>query len=448
MDTTVSGSTDKKVNAQPGGGFRQSLMGSVGAFVEQFDFNIYGVFAVFFAKQFFPAQDPLVSLLQAFLVFGLSFFLRPLGGALIGAYVDRKGRKAGLLLTVVLMTAGSLMLGLAPTYTSIGVFAPILLVLARSLQGLAAGGEVGTAMPFLAEAAPARRRGLWSSSHGIATGLSLLLAAAIAAVLVSVLTPEQISSWGWRVGFLFSALLGVVALWIRRDLHETDAFVASVAAGTTKNPLARLFRTEPRSILRVMCIAMAPLTFFYFWISYLPTFAEVFGGLPATQTRPWSVVALVVFTIVVPFAGLLSDRMGRRPVLVMYVLGCIVLVPFAVLQLSGHPSVATFAILQCLGALFVAIEMGVKTAIVSEQFGRSIRGAGVGFAYSVAAALFGGTASFIATWLTGTGNNSYLIAYLLLMGTVSLVTYLRMAETRGVDLTKSDEEFEMSRSGL
>lgn len=152
---------------------KQSIIGGVGAFVEQFDYNLYGVFAVFFAGEFFPSNDPVVSLLQAFLIFALSFFLRPLGGILIGAYVDRRGRKAGLLLTVLMMTAGSLILAVVPGYAVIGVLAPLLLVVARSLQGMAAGGEVGTAMPFLSETAPKHRRGLWSSSHGIATGLSL-----------------------------------------------------------------------------------------------------------------------------------------------------------------------------------------------------------------------------------------------------------------------------------
>ncbi|WP_432486744.1 MFS transporter [Kineococcus sp. SYSU DK018] len=436
MSSTVKSDTEA-TDGRPSM-LRQSVTGGIGAFVEQFDYNLYGVFAVFFASQFFPSDDPIVPLLQAFLVFALSFFLRPLGGALIGAYVDKHGRRSGLLLTVGMMTVGSLIIGVVPDYETIGVLAPVLLVVARSLQGMAAGGEVGTAMPFLAETAPDRRRGLWSSAHGIATGLSLLLVAGLAAVLVNVLDDDQMTTWGWRIGFLLSAALGAVALLIRRDVAETAAFDASAAAATTSSPIRRLFRTEWRSLLRVIGIAVAPLTFFYIWMSYLPTFAEVFGGLSDTQTRPWHVVSLVLFTLVVPTAGLLSDRFGRRPLLMVFAVGCMVLVPFTVLLLSSNPSVATYAALQCLGSVFVAVEVGVKTAVVSEQFGRSVRGAGVGLGYSVAAALFGGTASYTATWLTGDGHPHYLIAYLLLVGVIALTVYVRMPETRGIDLVALD----------
>lgn len=232
--------------------------------------------------------------------------------------------------------------------------------------------------------------------------------------------------------------MGLVALVIRREVDETEAFKASRAAGNTSSPLRRLFRHESRSVLRVIVIAIAPLTYFYFWMSYLPTFAEVFGGLDTSATRPWTVVALVLFTIAVPLAGYLSDRVGRRPMLYVFVVGCMILVPFAVLVLSGDPSIAVFAVIQCLGSVFVAIEVGVKTAVISEQFSRSVRGAGVGLGYSVAAAMFGGTASYIATWLTGDNHPNYLIFYLLAAGLVSFIAYFRLPETRGIDINTSD----------
>jgi MHS family alpha-ketoglutarate permease-like MFS transporter len=410
------------------------VAGSIGTLIEQFDFNIYGIFAVFFSKQFFPTSNSLDALLDTFLVFALGFFFRPVGGALLGSYVDRHGRRAGLVLTMVMMTVGSLVIGLAPSYAAIGVLAPVLLVLARALQGLAAGGEVGAAMPFLAEMSSRRRRGLGTSPQNIATGLSLLGVSGLALILVTVLSDAQMRSWGWRVSFLVAACLGVIAIIIRSRVSETPEFEARRETARTSRPLSQLTRHQWRQVLLVVGIMVAPLTQFYVWLIYLPTFARTFTHLPSSSTLPWSTVSLAMFTVTVPVSAWLSDRYGRRPLLIAFAVGGLVLVPISIATLTSTTSLGAYALLQCLGAVLVGISSGVVTALVTEQFGTSVRGSGVGLAYSLSAAAFGGTAPYIATWLTGGGHTQSLTIYLVAGLVVSLVVYLKMPETRGIDL--------------
>jgi MFS transporter, MHS family, proline/betaine transporter len=294
----------------------------IGNALEWYDFVIFGFLTVVISRLFFPSDSQYASLLLTTAIFGVGFFMRPVGGVLLGIYADRKGRKAGLQLIIGLMTAAIGMIAFAPTYAAIGIAAPMIMVLARLLQGFATGGEFGSATSFLIESAPSNRRGFYGSWQMVGQGTALLLGALVSAAVTRGLSPEALDGWGWRIPFLFGLVIGPVGLYIRRHLNETDAFTeASVAPEACVSPkqeggLGAILTTHLKQTLVCLGIGAAGTISFYVILLYMPTFASTQLGLPLSDAFMVQSIGLVCLILLVPLFGTLSDRLGRKPILI------------------------------------------------------------------------------------------------------------------------------------
>jgi MFS transporter, MHS family, alpha-ketoglutarate permease len=400
---------------------RPLLAAAVGNIVEWFDFTIYATFAVYFSPLFFPSADPTASLLSTFAVFAVGFFVRPLGGWLIGAYADRQGRRKALLLTIVLMTVPAFVIGISPTYASVGIVAPIVLVLARMLQGFAAGGEAGGAMAYLSEIAPEHRKGLYSSLWYTTVVLGMVLASLTGFVLTRLLAAEAMGEWGWRIPFLVGGAAGLLSLWVRRAMVETSDAVVDGTAAARPAGLGTLLSEFPRETLRVILLMAGAATAFYTFVSYMPTHLINSVGLAPATTFGLHTVALVIFMVLLPTFGMLSDRIGRRPLGFVFAIGGGVAIYPLSLALSERWYVSLAVDLAFLA--LTACIFSVLAVIMTDLFPSRMRAMGVGAPYNLATAIFGGTAPFLLTWLAGQGRaDSYFIylACLVLLSAVGL----------------------------
>ena len=403
---------------------------TLGTVVEFTDWIIYATFAALFSRHFFPANNDRVSLLSAFAVFAVGFVMRPIGGALLGAYADRHGRKNGLALSVALMAGSSLVIAVCPGYESIGIAAPLILVLARLIQGFAAGGEFGSASTFLIESSAPSRRGFAGSWQHFAVNAGVLVAALIGAILTSMIDHAGMAKWGWRVAFTIAGLLGFVALWVRLAVAETDAFKKSAATHQrTRHPFLETVREHPRAALRVIGIAMAGNLCIYLWLVLFPTLAHLRTGLPLHDAFNASVISIVVSLIAIPFIGRLSDRIGRKPVLLVFAGGSALFAWPALHFLSNDFWSATAIV--TIGMLLSSGFAATCATVMAEQFPARVRATGVALPYAVSAALFGGTLPYIVTAMSSSGLSQYLWVYVATVCAVGFVVYARMPETRG-----------------
>ncbi|MGW7489628.1 MFS transporter [Streptomyces sp. NPDC054786] len=432
--------------ARPPSRLRQLAAASIGNAVEWYDWYAYSFLAVYFAGQVFPegAGNALVPLLSTFAVFAVGFFMRPVGGLLMGAIADRRGRRTALTLTILLMGGGSLLVALTPTYAATGLLAPLVLVVARLVQGLSVGGEFAASTTFLVESAGPGRRGLFSSFQYVSTTLGQLLASGTAALLAALLTERQMGQWGWRVAFLVGALLSLLGLWIRRGAQETlPQALHSVRAGETPSPeqqaadrpgLFEALRRHPRQSLLICGITAGGTIAYYTWTTYLPTYAQVNAGFDKGDSLIVGTLSLVFFALLQPLGGMLSDRIGRKPLLLGFSLG------FAVLAvpLLHLVSDAFFSLLlvQCAGMVLLTGYTSVAAAVNAEVFPARVRAAGIGFPYSLTVALFGGTAPYVGTWFKQAGHADLFPWYVAALCLVSFLVYLTLPETSRQKLEK------------
>ncbi|ANA35091.1 Proline/betaine transporter [Ralstonia mannitolilytica] len=394
---------------------------SIGNALEWFDLVVYGFFAVTIAKLFFPAGNDTVSLLLTLGTFGVSFFMRPLGAVVLGVYADRAGRKAALTLSILLMMAGTLLIAVMPTYASIGVLAPVGIVLARMIQGFSAGGEFGSATAFLAEHG-AHRRGFFSSWQASSQGLTTLLAAIFGAVLTSALTPGQMLSWGWRVPFFFGLLIGPVAFYIRRHIDETPEFLA---AQTTQRPLADTF-THQKERLTLAIGAVVVGTVATYLILYMPTYAVKQLGIPASAAFSATIATGITQMIGAPIFGHWSDRIGRTGIMIGAATLFLLLAYPAFAVLAAHPRFGVLIGMQLFLGTIVSAYFGALPALLTELFPTQTRTTGMSLGYNIAATVFGGFAPFIVTWLIGaTGSPLAPSFYLTAAAAASIVALLR-----------------------
>ncbi|EME65558.1 major facilitator superfamily protein [Rhodococcus ruber BKS 20-38] len=404
---------------------------TVGNLVEWFDWYVYAMLALFFAEAFFPKNsgNPLVPLMGSLAIFAVGFFMRPLGGLLLGVFADRHGRKRALTLSIVLMGGGSLLIAVSPTYEQVGVLAPMVLVIARLAQGLSAGGEFAAASTFLVESAPTGRRGLFSSFLYVSATLGNILAMASVTVLVNVLSSDAMHSWGWRIPFLIGATGALVGMWVRRhahETHETDG-AANDRTGTARPRMFDFVRSHPRQCLQVVTVNAAALLVFYVFASYLPTYAKLTVGFDTGQAYVVSLISLTYFMLLQPVMGAMSDRFGRKPLLLFFAGGiAIATVP---LLSALDTSVTRLLLVQLIALTFLAGYTSVAPAVMVELFPARIRAAGIGFPYAVTVALFGGTGPYVATWLIGSGWASLFGYYIAGLAAVSFVTFVFMKET-------------------
>lgn len=411
---------------------RSIFSGSVGNLVEWYDWYVYSAFALYFAPAFFPKGNLTAQLLNSAAIFAVGFLMRPLGGWLMGVYADRAGRKAALLASVLLMCGGSLLIALTPSYSQIGVAAPVLLVLARLLQGLSVGGEYGTSATYLSEMADAKNRGFFSSFQYVTLIAGQLLALLVQLGLQQFLTPAELYAWGWRVPFAIGAAAALVALYLRRAMEETDAFSRqeTTQPATARPSQLRILLQHPREVLTVIGLTLGGTVVFYTFTTYVQKFLVNTTGFTKGQATLVSFGALGVAVLFQPLMGALSDRIGRRPVLLFFGVGATLLtVPLlTALGRAGSPG-AAFGLL-LLALVVVSGYTSINAVVKAELFPTEIRALGVGLPYALTVAIFGGSAEYLALLAKDHGVETWFYWYVTACAAVSLLVYWRMADTR------------------
>ncbi|MFD4672726.1 MFS transporter [Lentzea sp. NPDC058450] len=404
------------------------LRGSVGNLIEWYDWYAYTAFSIYFAAAFFPKGDQTAQLLNTAAVFAVGFLMRPLGGWLLGRYADRHGRRAALTLSVTLMAAGSLIIAVTPSYATIGVAAPMLLVLARLLQGLSVGGEYATSATYLSEVASPQRRGFYSSFQYVTLTAGQLVALGVQIVLQQFLSKTEMTEWGWRVAFVIGATGAIVVMWLRRGMDESANFEKQQGSGEQNGTIRALLK-HPKECLTVVGLTLGGTVAFYTFTTYLQKFMVNTSGIDAATVSWINFAALLVFVVLQPLAGALSDRIGRRPLLLGFgVLGTLATVPL--LSTLATTSAVIPAFLLMLGGLVIVTGYTSINAIVkAELFPTNIRALGVGLPYALTVAIFGGTAEYVALWFKQAGMESVFYYYVAGCVLISLLVYGFMRET-------------------
>jgi len=433
MSTTVPETVhDTKLSSK---GRKAIVAGSIGNAVEFVDWALYSTFSSIFAHHFFPPGDDVAALLSTLAIFAVGFVMRPVGAAVMGSYADRHGRKKGLLLTITLMAVATLVIGISPTFDQVGYLAPVILVLARLVQGFAAGGEFGSASAFLVESAAPRRRAFAGSWQQVSVAAGVLIASALGFVITTALPDEAVDSYGWRLAFVFAASLGFVGLWLRRSVEETTSFATGKdrLEGTDltdrRNAFVRMVKDHPRATLRVFGITIAGTLLYYLWVNFMPTYAAVTTGIPLNQALLANVIAMIVFICLLPFGGILSDTIGRKPTMAAFAGGFLLFAWPAFTLLNGN--FWSLLGIELVGIVLLVGYSANCAVIMAEQFPPEVRATGIGLPYALAVALFGGTAPYITTWMNTSGLGGWVWAYAAAAAAVGLVVYLTMPETKG-----------------
>ena len=412
--------------------------GSAGNLVEWYDWYAYAAFTLYFAPVFFPKGDNTAQLLSAAAVFAVGFVMRPIGAWAMGIYADRRGRKAGLTLSVTLMCFGSLMIALTPGYASIGAAAPALLVLARMLQGLSVGGEYGASATYLSEMAERKHRGFYSSFQYVTLISGQLIALAVLLVLQGAMREAELEAWGWRIPFAIGAVLAVVVFILRRRLAETQSFHNAQAEDRPRSSGFNLFRHHPREALLVMALTAGGTLAFYAYTTYMQKFLVNTSGFDRQTATAVTALALLVYMLLQPLAGALSDRVGRKPLMIGFGLaGTIFTVPiFLALERVSSPYAAFALVLAAL--VIVTGYTSINAVVKAELFPAHVRALGVALPYALANTLFGGTAEYAALWLKDAGMERGFYWYVAGMCALSLIVYARMRDTRRHSLIEED----------
>jgi MHS family proline/betaine transporter-like MFS transporter len=404
--------------------------GVVGNVLEWYDFGVYGYLVSTLAQLFFPSGDPVVSLLSAFAVFGVGFVMRPVGSILFGIYGDRRGRRKALSAVVFVMALATFAMGLLPTYAAAGVLAPVLLVVVRLFQGLSAGGEWGGSTAYIVEFAPAGRRGFFGSWQLVGVGGGFLLGSLTAALLTAALPAADRLAWGWRLPFLFGIVVGLVGAYLRWRLSDTPKYTEIAEQGAVAAaPLGEALTRYPRETLLGFGVTLHNTVAYYIALVYMTSFMTSAGKL-AHGTALWiGTLCLAVFVVLMPVMGRLSDRIGRRPLLIFSCVGYALLgYPFFLMASAGNTALALAA--QLLMILLYAPYAGACPAYYAEIFPTRVRYTALSVGYNIAVAIFGGFAPFIATFLVRvTGSNRAPAAYVIIAALVTLAVLLRTRET-------------------
>ena len=412
---------------------RTLVAASIGNAVEWYDWTIYGTFSIYFATQFFPANNPTLALLSTAVTFALAFFFRPLGGVLLGRLADVKGRKFAMLATIMLMAGGSAVIGILPTYTQVGWLAPILLVLARIAQGLSLGGEVSNASAYLGEIAPPSRRGRYSAFFYISTGSALLIASLMGFFLSRTLSRADMNAWGWRIPFIIGGVLAVLGVYLRRTLAETEQFEENKEkAAAVKHPLLVTIREHPMAVFQIFGVTLLSTLCFYTFFAALTPFATRTRGADATDNFLALSVATALFIALQYPMGALSDRFGRRPQLFVWSASiAILIVPLSALV---RPGLGGLLVVYCVGLGLYSMMTSIAPAVMSELFPTELRGVGIGSWYNLTVATFGGTAPLVITALSTRGMQQAFFWYVAAGAVICFLTVLTMKETANTEL--------------
>ena len=415
---------------------RAILACAVGNFVELFDFLIFGLFAAQIGANFFPSTDPTASLLASFATYGVGFLMRPVGAIVIGALGDLKGRKVALVLTVGMMATATALTGLIPSYASIGIAAPLLLLLCRLVQGFSTGGEWGGAAAFLVEYAPPGRRGFIGSMQQFSVGLALITGTASAYLLNHILDKEQMISWGWRIPFVMGFLLAPIGYYLRSRVAESPAYARTVAQRqVAKSPVVDAVTIYIRPVLMAFGLSVIGTVGNYIFNIFMPTFASKELGIPSDTAFLSGTLAAVILTILTPVMGWLSDRIGRKPILLASALGYLVLSYPLFLLVTGTKSGTGLMLTQGISAVLLAMYAGPLCAVLSELFPTKVRFTALSIGYGLAVTIFGGLAPFISTFLIQrTGSQVSPAAFLILGAVISAATLFAMKDPTNAPL--------------
>lgn len=413
--------------------------GSIGNLVEWYDWYAYAAFSIYFSSSFFPGSSLTAQLLNTAGIFAVGFLMRPVGGWLFGSIADKIGRKKAMTFSVLLMSFGSLLIALTPTYETIGVFAPILLLTARLLQGLSVGGEYGVSATYLSEMATSNRRGFYSSFQYVTLIGGQLIALGIQLILQKLLlTESQLEDWGWRIPFFIGALLSVIALYLRSNLHETEAFENKKNLNEKKKGSVKELLQHPKALLTVVGLTLGGTLAFYTYTTYMQKFLVNTVQLTKEQSTLISFISLFIFACLQPVFGALSDKIGRRPLLLSFgILGTIFTYPL----LSGLSTTtsmwgAFFLIMSAL--IIVSGYTSINAVVKAELFPAEVRALGVGLPYALTVAVFGGTAEYLALWLKQENVEHYFYWYITACIFFSLMVYAGMKDTKETSTLDKD----------
>jgi MHS family proline/betaine transporter-like MFS transporter len=393
---------------------------TIGSVLEYYDFAVYGFLSIYIAKAFFPAQSTFTSLLLTVATFGVGFVMRPVGAIVLGGYADRAGRKAGLTVTISIMALGTALIGVTPSFATLGALAPAILVLGRLLQGFSAGGEFGSATALLVEHAPEGRRATVGSLQQLSQGISLLLGSLVSAAVAALLNDSSMAEWGWRVPFLLGLLILPVGLYLRTNVEDSESFTQRVA---TQQPIRDAITGYGRLVAIGFGVTIAWTVCTYCLLIFMPTYAIRELGFPAAQaltSNGLGIVAVVVFALI---GGALSDRVGLRWPMAVGALAIAASVYFLFASLAANPSLPRLIVVQVLLGAMVGLYTGPAPTLVATMFPVEVRSSGFSLAYNFAVTIFGGFAPFISTWLVGlTGSKLAVTFYVLAAVLVSLVS--------------------------
>ncbi len=409
---------------------RGILGGSAGNLVEWYDWFAYASFSLYFAPAFFPKSDPTAQLLQTAAIFAVGFFARPVGAWAMGLYADRAGRRAALTVSVAMMCFGSLVIALAPGYGTVGAAAPLILLFARLLQGLSVGGEYGASATYLSEVAGKARRGFWSSFHYVTLIMGQLIALGLLIVLQRTMAPDALQAWGWRIPFFIGAGLALVVFWIRRGLEETTSFEVARANGGERTGSLLLFLRHPRETLMIMGLTAGGSLSFYAYTTYMQKFLVNSAGFTKGAATEITAAALICFMAAQPAMGWLSDRLGRKRMLIgAFGVGALMAYPVFMAIAGAGSAPMAFAIL--FGALLVqSAYTSISAVIKAELFPTSVRALGVALPYAIANAAFGGTAEYVALWFKSIGAEQGFYIYVGAVSAVAFAVSIAMRDTQ------------------
>ncbi|MBT5374070.1 MAG: MFS transporter [Rhodospirillaceae bacterium] len=411
----------------PGANRKTITTGIVGNILEWYDFAIYGYFAPIIGRQFFPSDNETASILAAFGVFAAGYLARPFGGMFFGHISDKAGRKAVLILSVCMMGVSTFLIGVLPGYAEIGVSAAVILIILRVVQGFSVGGEFAGSIIFLAENAPKNRRGFTASWSTVGASSGFLLGSGVGALFTAILSPEVMGDWGWRVPFLIGILIGLVGLYVRRDIEEKELEESEFAEDEIS--FLDALKSQWRNMFRICGIILMANVGFYLMFVYITSYLTEFIHAPSDKVLEINTVSLIVLTIMGLVGGHLSDKIGRKPVLITLGLGVIFL-SYPLMSLLTHNNDLYILIGQVGFAILIGMTYGVNPATLVEIIPANVRGRTISVAYNVCLAAFGGTTPFVAEYLMSRTHDDYTPAYILIVvATISTAVVFSLKET-------------------
>lgn len=414
-----------------GGRIKSIIGGSLGNLVEWYDWYAYTAFSLYFSDAFFPSDNQTVQLLNTAGIFAIGFLMRPIGGWVMGTFADKRGRKTALTFSVLLMSVGSLIIAITPGYKSIGVAAPILLVLARIIQGLSVGGEYGTSATYLSEMATKKHRGFYSSFQYVTLIMGQLLALGVLVLLQrAFLSEKQLHDWGWRIPFGIGAILAVTTMYLRRSLQESASFEKEGTKPNALNGTIKALTQHPKAVFTVIGLTIGGTLAFYTFTTYMQKFLVNTSGFSKSAATLISTLTLAVFMVIQPLFGLLSDKIGRKPLLIGFgILGTLCTIPIMTLLSHTKDVWVAFALILC-ALIIVSGYTSINAVVKAELFPANVRALGVGFPYAIAVSLFGGTAEYIALWFKNEHHAQWFYWYVTVCIALSLILYITMNDTR------------------